>query len=182
MINAIIHNAYSRDVPPKFELFADRLEITSAGGLPQGFSQAEFFMGYSVPQNKELMRVFRDVELVEQLGSGVPRILQAYSKTAFCFIIMWRVVWRHRVGGWPRLRGGRRTWGKPLHHKPSAGLFHRPLSISKPSSTTLLGAYAKQDTYANTRKNASEVPRVVLSTTSLAGQGASAQHGGHDTL
>jgi len=80
VINAIIHNAYSRDVPPKFELFADRLEITSAGGLPQGFSQDEFFMGYSVPQNKELMRVFRDVDLVEQLGSGIPRILQSYTK------------------------------------------------------------------------------------------------------
>lgn len=26
VINAIIHNAYSREVPPKFELFADRLE------------------------------------------------------------------------------------------------------------------------------------------------------------
>jgi predicted HTH transcriptional regulator len=85
VINAIIHNAYSRDVPPKFELFADRLEITSAGGLPQGFSEAEFFMGYSVPQNKELMRVFRDVDLVEQLGSGIPRILQSYSKDAFHF-------------------------------------------------------------------------------------------------
>ncbi|PJE56354.1 RNA-binding domain-containing protein [Marinomonas sp. BSi20584] len=85
VINAIIHNAYSRDVPPKFELFADRLEITSAGSLPQGFSQDEFFMGYSVPQNKELMRVFRDVDLVEQLGSGIPRILQSYSKDAFYF-------------------------------------------------------------------------------------------------
>ncbi len=26
------------------------------------------FMGYSVPQNKELMRVFRDLDMVEQLG------------------------------------------------------------------------------------------------------------------
>ncbi|MCK5818203.1 MAG: transcriptional regulator [Psychromonas sp.] len=85
VINAIIHNAYSREVPPKFELFSDRIEITSAGGLPQGFDQEEFFMGYSVPQNKELMRIIRDVDLVEQLGSGIPRILEAYSKDAFCF-------------------------------------------------------------------------------------------------
>lgn len=55
------------------------------GGLSQGFSQDEFFMGYSVPQNKELMRVFRDVDLVEQLGSGIPRILQSYTTEAFCF-------------------------------------------------------------------------------------------------
>lgn len=36
VINAIIHNDYSNEVPPKFEFFTDRLEITSAGGIPQG--------------------------------------------------------------------------------------------------------------------------------------------------
>jgi glycosyltransferase involved in cell wall biosynthesis len=38
VINAIIHNDYSYEVPPKFELFADRLEITSAGAIPQALS------------------------------------------------------------------------------------------------------------------------------------------------
>ena len=85
VINAIIHNNYSNEVPPKFELFADRLEITSAGGLPSGFDEEEFFMGYSVPQNKELMRVFRDLDMVEQLGSGVPRILEHYPRTIYRF-------------------------------------------------------------------------------------------------
>jgi ATP-dependent DNA helicase RecG len=85
VINAIVHNNYSNEVPPKFELFADRLEITSAGGVAQGLSQSEFFEGYSVPRNKELMRVFRDLEMVEHLGSGVPRILKSYSTDAFVF-------------------------------------------------------------------------------------------------
>jgi predicted HTH transcriptional regulator len=31
------------------------------------------------------MRIFRDMDLVEQLGSGVPRILQAYGKECFYF-------------------------------------------------------------------------------------------------
>ena len=30
----------------------------------------EFFNGVSIPRNKELMRIFRDVEMVESLGSG----------------------------------------------------------------------------------------------------------------
>gem|GEM_PF-1550946 len=38
-------------------------------------------MGYSAPQNKELMRVFRDLDMVEQLGSGVPRILEYYPRS-----------------------------------------------------------------------------------------------------
>jgi len=36
-----------------------------------------------VPRNEEIMRVFRDLEIVEHLGSGVPRILKAYSRDAF---------------------------------------------------------------------------------------------------
>ena len=83
VINAIVHNDYSNEVPPKFELFSDRIEITSTGGLPIGFSEEEFFSGYSFPLNKELMRIFKDLEFVEYLGSGVPRILQKYSKKAF---------------------------------------------------------------------------------------------------
>ncbi len=32
------------------------------------------------------MRVFKDLELVEQLGSGIPRILQSYDKSCFRFM------------------------------------------------------------------------------------------------
>jgi predicted HTH transcriptional regulator len=85
VINAIVHNDYTSEVPPKFEFFDDRIEITSFGSLPQDMSEEEFFQGYSVPRNKELMRVFRDLDLVEHLGSGVPRILESYGKECFKF-------------------------------------------------------------------------------------------------
>ena len=85
IINAVVHNDYTLEVPPKFEFFDDRIEITSFGSLPQGMTEKEFFEGYSVPRNKELMRVFRDLELVEHLGSGVPRILRSYEKECFKF-------------------------------------------------------------------------------------------------
>jgi len=85
VINAIIHNDYSREIPPKFEIFPNRLEITSYGGLFEGMTQDEFYSGLSLPRNKELMRIFKDLEMVEQLGSGVPRILKSYSKEIFTF-------------------------------------------------------------------------------------------------
>lgn len=83
VINAIIHNDYSNEVPPKIEIFSDRMEITSTGGLVQGMTEEEFFSGYSAPRNKELMRVFKDVHLVEQLGSGMIRILKKYDRSIF---------------------------------------------------------------------------------------------------
>ena len=85
VINAIVHNDYTSEVPPKFEFFDDRIEITSFGSLPQGMTEKEFFEGYSLPRNKELMRVFRDLDLVEHLGSGIPRILRSYGKECFKF-------------------------------------------------------------------------------------------------
>lgn len=86
ILNAIVHNDYTREVPPKFEIFDDRIEITSAGSLPEGLSKEDFFEGVSIPRNKELMRVYKDLELVEQLGSGVPRILESYGKECFRFM------------------------------------------------------------------------------------------------
>jgi len=78
-----VHNDYSYEVPPKFEIFSDQLEITSAGGLVSELSHEEFFEGYSIPRNKELMRIFKDLDMVEYLGSGVPRILQSYGRECF---------------------------------------------------------------------------------------------------
>jgi predicted HTH transcriptional regulator len=85
VVNAILHNDYTTEVPPKFEFFEDRFEITSYGGLMPGMSQEEFFTGFSMPRNKELMRVFRDLDMVEQLGLGVPRILKSYGRECFTF-------------------------------------------------------------------------------------------------
>ncbi len=69
----------------KVEFFDDRIEITSVGGLVQGMTQAEFFSGMSMPRNKDLMRIFKDLDMVEHLGSGIPRILEAYGKECFIF-------------------------------------------------------------------------------------------------
>ena len=85
VINAIIHNDYTTELVPKFEIFADRLEMTSAGHIHPGEERDDFFAGYSIPRNKALMRVFKDLDMVEYLGSGMPRILKAYSKDAYIF-------------------------------------------------------------------------------------------------
>lgn len=83
LINAMVHNDYSREMTPLMEIYSDRLTITSYGGLVSGLSVDEFFQGRSMPRNRESMRVFRDLELVEHLGSGVHRILNAYDKNIF---------------------------------------------------------------------------------------------------
>ena len=85
VINAIIHNDYATELVPKFEIFTDRLEITSAGSIHPGQEQEYFFAGYSMPRNKAIMRVFKDLGMVEFLGSGMPRILNAYPRESYTF-------------------------------------------------------------------------------------------------
>jgi predicted HTH transcriptional regulator len=82
VINAIVHNDYTKGVP-LVEIFSDRIVITSCGGLVEGLSEYDFFKCRSMPRNRELMRVFRDMELVEQIGSGMSRILKAYDPSIF---------------------------------------------------------------------------------------------------
>ncbi len=86
VINAIVHSDYTYNTSPIIELYSDRIEITSGGGLPQELSQEEFLEGVTAPRNKELIRVFKDVDLIENIGSGVLRILDAYDKSCFIFM------------------------------------------------------------------------------------------------
>lgn len=65
VVNAIVHNDWSNEYAPKFEMFNDRLVISSNGGLQPSITKEEFLEGYSLPKNKELMKVFNDLDLVE---------------------------------------------------------------------------------------------------------------------
>ena len=82
-INAFVHNDYTTEQAPLVEIYSDRLSITSYGGLLPELSEEEFFAGRSIPRNRELMRIFYDMDWVEQLGSGMNRILRTYSKDIF---------------------------------------------------------------------------------------------------
>ena len=83
--NALVHNDWCNGYSPKFEMFSNRLVISSNGGIQEGVSQEEFLKGFSNPRNPELMRIFRDLNFVEQLGTGIQRVLKTYDKNIFEF-------------------------------------------------------------------------------------------------
>ena len=85
IINAVVHNDWSNEYSPKFEIFSNKLEISSHGGIAEGISKKDFLAGISAPKNKELMRVFKDLDLVEHLGTGIRRILKTYEKSIYHF-------------------------------------------------------------------------------------------------
>lgn len=83
VINAFVHNDYSDLMSPAFYIYSDRLEIMSYGGLIDGMSKEELVSGCSRPRNREIMRIFKDVDLVEQLGTGMNRMMKAYTPDIF---------------------------------------------------------------------------------------------------
>jgi len=85
IINAFAHNDYSNGDTPVFEIFSDRFEITSYGGLVAGMTREEFFTGVSRPRNPEIMRIFKDLDYAERLGSGIPYVVEKYGREIFQF-------------------------------------------------------------------------------------------------
>jgi predicted HTH transcriptional regulator len=83
IINAFAHNDYSHNLDtPIFQIFSDRFEITSFGGLVRGLNLDKFYAGTSMPRNREIVRVFKDLGYVEQLGNGIPKIVEKYGRNA----------------------------------------------------------------------------------------------------
>ena len=83
VINMLVNNDYIHGCTQVVELFSDRLELTSIGGLPEGISEEDFFSGVSMPRNREILRVFRDIGMVGNFGSYPDRILKDYDRSVF---------------------------------------------------------------------------------------------------
>ncbi len=55
--------------------------MISIDGIPAGFREEDLFTGVSIPSNRELIRIFNDVEIAEQLGSRMNRTIRYYGKS-----------------------------------------------------------------------------------------------------
>ena len=76
VINALLHADYSiKGASIQVAIFEDRMEITNPGCLPFGLSFEAALSGISQLRNRVIGRVFRELNLIEQWGSGLGRML-----------------------------------------------------------------------------------------------------------
>jgi len=69
--NAICHRDYNKQANVKVEIFDDRIEVTSPGGLPIGISYEDFIDGrISIPRNKIVAEIFYRLKLIEKIATG----------------------------------------------------------------------------------------------------------------
>jgi ATP-dependent DNA helicase RecG len=77
LTNALVHADYSqRGAPIRVAFFDDRIEIENPGVLIPGLTIDDLPRGISRLRNRVISRVFRELGLIEQWGSGVPVILE----------------------------------------------------------------------------------------------------------
>lgn len=81
VINAILHADYSiKGCYIQIAIFDDRIEFTNPGGLPFGQTIEKALLGFSKLRNRVIGRVFKELRLIEQWGSGLQRILSVCEK------------------------------------------------------------------------------------------------------
>ena len=81
LLNSLVHREYSFRASTLISLYADRIEFTSIGGLVSGVTLKDVMMGISVCRNVKLANVFYRLELIEAYGTGILKIMEAYSGT-----------------------------------------------------------------------------------------------------
>ena len=76
IINAVAHADYSqRGAPVRLAIFDNRIEVENPGLLPFGLTLEDLPQGISKLRNRTIGRVFHELGLVEQWGSGVQRMI-----------------------------------------------------------------------------------------------------------
>ena len=79
LLNAVVHRDYSFSGSISINLYQDRMELISLGGLVPGFSLEAALMGASQPRNGKLASLFYRMDLIEAYGTGLGKILNCYA-------------------------------------------------------------------------------------------------------
>jgi len=79
LLNAIVHREYAFSGSTIINLYSDRLEIISLGGLVSGMSLEAAMLGASQPRNEKLASLFYRMKLIEAYGTGISKIISCYK-------------------------------------------------------------------------------------------------------
>ncbi len=79
LLNSIVHRDYSFSGSTFINLYSDRLEIISLGGLVYGLSLEAAMLGASQTRNEKLASLFYRMKLIEAYGTGISKIISCYK-------------------------------------------------------------------------------------------------------
>ena len=78
--NALVHRTWDVNAHIRVEMYPDRIQIISPGGLPRGLSAEECLSGnISCLRNPIIGSMFFRMRYIEMFGTGIRRIRESYS-------------------------------------------------------------------------------------------------------
>lgn len=80
LLNSLIHRDYSFSGSTLVNIYDDRIEFISLGGLVAGLKMETIFIGVSQSRNLALAEVFYRLQLIESFGTGIEKIQQSYQE------------------------------------------------------------------------------------------------------
>lgn len=81
LLNAIVHREYSFSGSILINIYDDRIEFVSLGGIVPGLSIDDIFLGISQTRNEKLANLFYRLKLIEAYGTGIAKILSSYKNS-----------------------------------------------------------------------------------------------------
>lgn len=98
VINAVAHADYSQHGGPiRISIFDDRLEVENSGLLPFGLTVEDLPRGISKLRNRVIGRIFHELGLIEQWGSGIQRMTAACIDAGLAAPLFEELAMRFRV-------------------------------------------------------------------------------------
>lgn len=79
LLNAIVHKDYAYSSSTLINIFDDRIEFITIGGLVKGISINDILMGVSVLRNRHLANVLYRLKWIEAYGTGIYKINESYN-------------------------------------------------------------------------------------------------------
>lgn len=79
LLNSIVHRDYSFSGSNLINIYDDRMEFVSLGGLVPGLELDSIFLGVSQSRNPNLAAVFYRMRLIESYGTGIGKIQRMYN-------------------------------------------------------------------------------------------------------
>lgn len=79
LLNCIVHRDYSLSGSTIINIYDDRMEFISLGGLVSGLSIDDIFLSASLTRNTNLAILLYRIGLIESYGLGIGRIMEGYD-------------------------------------------------------------------------------------------------------
>ena len=79
LLNSIVHRDYSFSGSNLINIFEDRIEFVSLGGLVSDLELNSIFLGVSMSRNPNLAAIFYRMRLIESYGTGIGKIERVYK-------------------------------------------------------------------------------------------------------